>query len=200
MFERFTDLARVVVRDAAEEARALSHRFIGTEHLLLALLAVDTGVARAVLWDAGLGHDRVVAEVERLVGRGQDPLGEADAEALRAIGIDLEAVRAALEESFGPGALQPPEPPAPTSWLLRGLRRKPEPPRPPGPRVPFSPRAKKVLELSLREALRLGHGYIGTEHILLGIIREGDGVAAKILVDTGVSLDDLRDRVIAAIG
>jgi ATP-dependent Clp protease ATP-binding subunit ClpA len=197
MFERFTEPARTVVRDAAEEARALRHRFIGTEHLLLALLAVDTGVARSVLWDAGLGHDRVVEEVERLVGRGQDPLGEADAEALRAIGIDLEAVRAAIEESFGPDALQPPEPPAPASWLL-GRRRKPAP-RPTGGRVPFSARAKKVLELSLREALRLGHDHIGTEHLLLGIIREGDGVAAKILVDTGISLDELRSRVMAAL-
>jgi ATP-dependent Clp protease ATP-binding subunit ClpA len=198
MFERFTEPARGVVRDAAEEARALSHRCIGTEHLLLALLAADTGIARAVLWDAGLGHDRVVEEVERLVGRGQDPLGEADAEALRAIGIDLDAVRAAIEESFGPDALQPPEPPASISWLL-GRRRKPAL-RPTGGRVPFSARSKKVLELSLREALRLHHDYIGTEHLLLGIIREGEGVAAKILVDTGISLDELRNRVVTAIG
>jgi len=66
--------------------------------------------------------------------------------------------------------------------------------------VPFSRRAKKVLELSLREAMRLHHDYIGTEHILLGLLREGEGLAARILADSGVRAGDLRHSVLAALG
>src|ERR1051325_4300664 len=113
MFERFTDRARRVVVLAQEEARMLSHNYIGTEHILLGLIHEGEGVA---------------------------------AKALESLGISLEAVRAQVEAPSG--------------------------------HIPFTPRAKKVLELSLREALQLGHNYIGTEHILLGLIREGEGVAA----------------------
>src|SRR5207245_11509606 len=66
----------------------------------------------------------------------------------------------------------------------------------PSDHIPFTPRAKKVLELSLREALQLGHNYIGTEHILLGLIREGEGVAAQVLVNLGADLSRVRQRVI----
>jgi ATP-dependent Clp protease ATP-binding subunit ClpC len=68
--------------------------------------------------------------------------------------------------------------------------------RPPTGHIPFTPRAKKVLELSLREALQLGHNYIGTEHILLGLIREGEGVAAQVLVKLGADLNRVRQQVI----
>jgi ATP-dependent Clp protease ATP-binding subunit ClpC len=98
------------------------------------------------------------------------------AKALESLGISLEAVRAQVEEIIGQGQS------APTGH------------------IPFTPRAKKVLELSLREALQLGHNYIGTEHILLGLIREGEGVAAQVLVKVGASLDRVRQQVIQLLG
>src|ERR687886_2819862 len=94
------------------------------------------------------------------------------AKALESLGISLEAVRAQVEEIIGQGQT------APTGH------------------IPFTPRAKKVLELSLREALQLGHNYIGTEHILLGLIREGEGVAAQVLVKLGADLSRVRQQVI----
>jgi len=94
------------------------------------------------------------------------------AEALRSLGISLEAVRVQVEEIIGQGQS------APTGH------------------IPFTPRAKKVLELSLREALQLGHNYIGTEHILLGLIREGEGVAAQVLVKLGADLARVRQQVV----
>jgi ATP-dependent Clp protease ATP-binding subunit ClpA len=191
MFERFTDRARAVVVRARSEAQELRHPLIGTEHLLLALLAEEGGLGYAVLHEAGLDGARVRAEVQRLVGTPPQVLGEEDAAALRTIGIDLDAVLARIEESFGPDALDPPRPPRPGRWLLgRGRPRRDGGLGPRGAR--FGPRARKVLELSLREALRLKHKYIGTEHILLGLIREGDGLAAKIITESGVDLADLR--------
>ena len=94
------------------------------------------------------------------------------AKALESLDISLESVRAQVEEIIGPGGKEP-----------RG-------------HIPFTPRAKKVLELSLREALKLGHNYIGTEHILLGLLREGDGVAAQVLVKLGADLARVREQVI----
>jgi ATP-dependent Clp protease ATP-binding subunit ClpA len=194
MFERFTDQARLVVRLAHEEAEGLSHRYIGTEHLLLAMLHEDTGLAYTVLTQAGVTHEQIRAATQATVGAGA--LGEADAEALQAIGIDLPTVLAKIEEVFGPGALEPPRPEPPRRGLLRRRRQQPV-----GPthRRPFTPRSKKVLELSLREALRLGHNYIGSEHVLLGLLREGEGLAAKFLTDGGLSLESLRDRTVAAL-
>jgi len=94
------------------------------------------------------------------------------AKALESLGISLETVRSQVEEIIGQGQA------APTGH------------------IPFTPRAKKVLELSLREALQLGHNYIGTEHMLLGVIREGEGVAAQVLEKLGASLDRVRQQVI----
>ncbi|MEN3310455.1 MAG: ATP-dependent Clp protease ATP-binding subunit ClpC, partial [Micromonosporaceae bacterium] len=94
------------------------------------------------------------------------------AKALESLGISLEAVRQQVEEIIGQGQ------------------------RAPSGHIPFTPRAKKVLELSLREALQLGHNYIGTEHILLGLIREGEGVAARVLVKLGADLNRVRQQVI----
>ena len=139
MFERFTDRARRVVVLAQEEARMLSHNYIGTEHILLGLIHEGEGVA---------------------------------AKALESLDISLEAVRAQVEEIIGQGQQAP------------------------SGHIPFTPRAKKVLELSLREALQLGHNYIGTEHILLGLIREGEGVAAQVLQKLGADLNRVRQQVI----
>jgi len=97
------------------------------------------------------------------------------AKALESLGISLDAVRQQVEEIIGQGQQAP------------------------SGHIPFTPRAKKVLELSLRESLQLGHNYIGTEHILLGLIREGDGVAAQVLVRLGADLNRVRHQVIQLI-
>ncbi|BCB82147.1 Clp protease N-terminal domain-containing protein [Phytohabitans flavus] len=197
MFERFTDRARDVVKGAQVEARELHHRYIGTEHILLALLGESGGLAATVLRDAGVLPEQVGADVRAAIGSRRDPLGAADAEALRSIGIDLDAVREEVEKTFGEGALEPPPAFPP---LRRGLFRRVRPPVTPSPgHIPFSPRAKKVLELSLREALHLKHKHIGTEHILLGLIREGDGLAAMVLTNAGLRLEDLRRHVLDAM-
>jgi ATP-dependent Clp protease ATP-binding subunit ClpC len=139
MFERFTDRARRSVVLAQEEARALKHSYIGTEHLLLGLVSEAEGVA---------------------------------AQVLEGLGIDAARVRREVEEIIGVGTAAP------------------------AGHIPFTPRAKKVLELSLREALQLGHNHIGTEHILLGVVREGDGIAAQILVKLGADTASVRQAVI----
>ena len=94
------------------------------------------------------------------------------AKALESLGISLEAVRQQVEEIIGQGQQAP------------------------SGHIPFTPRSKKVLDLSLRESLQLGHNYIGTEHILLGLIREGEGVAAQVLVRLGADLMRVRQQVI----
>ena len=139
MFDRFTDRARRVIVLAQDEAKLLNHNYIGTEHILLGLIHEGEGVA---------------------------------AKALESLGIALEAVRAQVEEIIGQGQQ------VPTGH------------------IPFTPRAKKVLELSMREALQLNHPYIGTEHILLGLIREGEGVAAQVLIKLGADLNRVRNQVL----
>ncbi len=211
MFERFTDRARQVVTTAQGEARDLGHGYIGTEHLLLALIGQGDGVAARVLDSAGVSADAVRADVLEIVGQGQpgpgDLVAPADAEALRAIGIDVDSIRERIEESFGPGALEVARRSRRRRRLqLRRPRRHGTPcsgsvwPIGVGGHIPFTPRSKKVLELSLREAIHLRHNYIGTEHILLGLLREGEGLAAMVLVKQGLGLDDLRQRVLNAIG
>ncbi len=116
MFERFTTQAREVVTAAQEEARELGHRYIGTEHLLLALLGPHRGGGAAVMAGAGLDRERVRASITGLVG--PSALGASDAAALRSIGIDLDAIRAKLEQHFGPGALDC-EPPVRPRGLFR---------------------------------------------------------------------------------
>ena len=187
MFERFTDRARQVAIDAQVSARRLGHGYVGTEHILLGLLQGD-GIAARVLGGLGVTAAAVEREVLAEVGRG--PLGAGDAEALGAIGIDLEEVRRRVEASFGPGALQ---------WRPgRGCGRDRRLPLF-GGHIPFTPRAKKVLELSLREALALKHRYIGTEHILLGLMREGEGLAMLVLIRLGAGPEAIRARVLDAL-
>ncbi|MET8153280.1 Clp protease N-terminal domain-containing protein [Actinoplanes sp. NPDC049668] len=197
MFERFTHAARTAVVRAQEEARDLRQAPIGTQHVLLSLLAdADGPVASApALRDRGVDAAYVRAEIIRRVDGGETPyrdvLAEADAEdaaALKAIGIDLDAVRRAIEENFGPGALRLPRDTAPKR---RGLLRRFYG----SGHTPFSPRSKKVLELSLREAIRLKHNFIAPEHIMLGILREGAGLAVQILAEADVDLARLREDV-----
>ncbi|MCW2927670.1 MAG: ATPase domain protein, partial [Thermoleophilia bacterium] len=139
MFERFTERARQVVVLAQDEARALKHNYIGTEHILLGLLREEEGLAARVLDSLDITVDEVRTQVARIVGQGD-------------------------EATSG--------------------------------QIPFTPRAKKVLELALREALSLGHNYIGTEHILLGLVRENEGVAARILLDFDADAEKIRNEII----
>jgi len=143
VFERFNESARQLVVLAQDEARALRHNYIGTEHILLGLLREQEGLAARVLGSLGITLDEVRARVVRIVGQGDDP-------------------------TTG--------------------------------QIPFTPRAKKVLELSLREALSLGYQYIGTEHILLGIVRENEGVAARILLDFDADAEKIREKIIDGPG
>ena len=189
MFERFTEQARTAVVNAQAAAIRLHHPAIGTEHLLLGLLDETSGPASGLLRDAGLTTAGVTAGIARLLGTGQRPLGENDAAALEAIGIDLDAVRARVEEVFGPGALEPPAP-EPDTGRRRLLRRR----HTGGGHLPFTGRAKKVIELSLREALARHDGFIGSEHILLGLLRDNGGLAAKVMVEAGVDVEELRRR------
>jgi ATP-dependent Clp protease ATP-binding subunit ClpA len=182
MFERFTQKARDVVQLARDEAERAGVNYVGTEHLLMAMLARGEGKAYDALTAAGLTVERARADAARLIGQ-PGALGAEDAAALKTIGIDLDAVIEHVEQSFGPGALT-----APAAAKKRpfGLVR-------------FTKRAKKVMELSLREAVRLHHNYIGTEHLLLGLIREGDGLGARVLVAAGASLTDLRATLEAGV-
>jgi ATP-dependent Clp protease ATP-binding subunit ClpA len=177
MFERFTDGARGAVAGAQRHAVALDHAWIGTEHLLLGLLDDADGRAARLLRDRfEVDRDWARGEVERIVGRGEPGI---DPDALATLGIDLDAVRERVERTFGAGAL---------SGRRRGR------PSPTG-HLPFTPRAKKVLELSLREAVAMGDGFIGSEHVLLGLAREGDGVAARILRERGVDRAAVRSAL-----
>jgi ATP-dependent Clp protease ATP-binding subunit ClpA len=139
VFERFTERARQVVVLAQDEARALGHNYLGTEHILLGLLREDEGLAARMLESFGIRLEEVRAKVVRLVGQGDE--------------------------------------------VVTG-------------QIPFTKHATRVLELALREALSLGHNYIGTEHILLGLIRENESVAARILLDYDADGEKVRGEVI----
>jgi ATP-dependent Clp protease ATP-binding subunit ClpC len=139
VFERFTERARQVVVLAQDEARALKHNYIGTEHILLGLLREEEGLAARVLESLDVTVEEVRMQVARIIGQGDEHI----------VG-----------------------------------------------QIPFTPRAKKVLELSLREAMALGHNYIGTEHILLGLVRERQGVAMRVLLDFGADAERIQGEMI----
>jgi len=139
MFERFTERARQVVVLGQDEARALKHNYIGTEHILLGLLREERGLAARVLGESGITIEQVRQRTVEIVGRGEEVKAD---------------------------------------------------------QLPFTPRSKKVLELGLREALSLGHNYVGTEHVLLGLMRENEGVAALILRDLGLEEKTVRELIV----
>jgi len=143
VLERFTERARKVVILAQDEARHFNHSYVGTEHLLLGLLAEEQGIAAKALLSLGVTLPEVREQVESIVGYGEE---------------DLPA------------------------------------------QAPFTPRTKKVLELAMREALQLGHNNVGTEHLLLGLIRETEGVAARVLSNLEVDPDKVRREVIRRLG
>jgi ATP-dependent Clp protease ATP-binding subunit ClpA len=179
MFERFTEEARQVVVSSQDEARRLHHHFIGTEHLLLGLLDQEGSATAAVLARHGLTRTAAVAAIQRFSGHEQ-----LDAAALGTVGIDLDAVRDSVEAAFGPGALDTPSPDK--GREVTG-------------HIPFTRRAKKVLELSLREAVVLRSGSIADGHLVLGLLREGEGLAAKVLADRGIDFDVLRREITATL-
>jgi hypothetical protein len=143
LFERFTQRARQVVVLAQDEARALKHNYIGTEHILLGLLREEEGLAARVLEALGVRLEKARGEVARRIGEGDE--------------------------------------------VMAG-------------QIPFTPRAKKVLDLSLRESAAIRHDYIGTEHILLGLARENEGVASEILRDLGADAERIRAEVGRMLG
>ena len=144
MFNRFTERARKVLLLAKEEARRFNHDYIGTEHILLALVSEREGVAATVIQN---------------------------------LGVDLENIRQEIEKFMHPG---------PPTQVLGEL--------------PFTPRAKKSLELAAEEARSLGHNYIGTEHILLGLIKESEGLASQVLVLLGLELEKVRTQIMELLG
>ena len=142
MFGRFTERAQKVLALSQEEAIRLGHHNIGTEHILLGLIREGEGIAAKALKELGLETKKIQAEVEKLIGKGTQPMKS----------------------------------------------------------IHYTPRAKKVVELSQDEARKLGHPYVGTEHILLGLIREGEGVAARVLHNLDVSLNKARQQVLQLLG
>jgi PspAB-like protein/ClpA/ClpB-like protein len=142
VFEKFNDRSRRAVVMAQDEARALRHDYIGTEHLLLGILREGGGVAAQVLEDAGVRLDTARAGVTRITGQG--------------------------------------------SRAPEGI-------------LPFTVRAKKAIRFTVRQADLLGHDYVGTEHLLLGLADEGDGVAARVLAGLDAGLLRLRERVIGQL-
>lgn len=179
MFERFSAPARRVVIEAQQQARALQHTEILAEHLLLGVLADETCISASVLDELGVQHERLVAEVAAL--------GLADEDALRAVGIDLAAVRRAAESAFGAGALDRPR------RSRRGLRGRL--PWLGGQHLRFTDPAKRALEQSLRQAISLQHNHIGTDHILLGLLADDRSPAALTLSRLGVDPAVVRARV-----
>jgi ATP-dependent Clp protease ATP-binding subunit ClpA len=184
MFERFTGDARRVVVDAQPIAREFQHHYIGSEHLLLSLVSGETEAA-AVLRGLGLTPLAVRAALGQLAAPRQHP----DRDALASLGIDLDRVVERAEAAFGPDALRCAHAPR---TRRRWGRRRPRCDTPRSGHIPFSPRAKKCLELSLREALARKDRHIGAEHIALGLLRVDDGGAGRILRALGVSPHEAR--------
>jgi ATP-dependent Clp protease ATP-binding subunit ClpA len=196
MFERFTDKARKVVSLALAKAKEQGDDQIRPVHMLYGVTATDGVAARAL---TALGVD--TAAVERELARStrasggplsaRDDTADGDAEALAAIGIDLDEIKRRIEESFGPGALEgvPLTPKGPLNWTGR---------------LPLSEQAKLSLALSLKEARALHHNYIGTEHVLLGLLRAAERhprgeFAAATLPDLGLDPATARGRVLTEV-
>lgn len=175
MFERFTVTARQAVVQAQEDARERRQPEIRTENLLLSLYLPLDGAAAGLLRRAGVEREAVEAEADRRART----TGAPDAGKLATLGIDLDEVRRQAEETFGPGALERTQ--AGKQRRLFG-------------HIPFDAASKKALELSLREAVRLTHKEIRSEHILLGLLHAGGG-AQEILEARGVTLEGMREAV-----
>jgi hypothetical protein len=172
VFEQFTELAKRAVVGSQDAALALGHDFIGTEHLLLGL-ACTAGTAGEVLRAQGVELGRMRDETVRQLEAAAVPAtgGQAAKDALSAIGIDVAEIQRRADDAFGPGAFK-------------------------FPRPAYTPRARKALELSVNEAHALGQQQIDTEHLLLGLLGEGEGLAMKVLTALDVDAAALRAAVL----
>jgi ATP-dependent Clp protease ATP-binding subunit ClpA len=180
VFKRFTEQARSSVVRAHEEARTLGAAAIGTEHLLLGVLREPTSVGAHALDALGVTLKEARPAVASATGQGAGGFAPEEVDALRDLGIDLDEVRRTVEATFGPGALEAGRPRG--SGMLR-----------------FEPAAKKALELALREAEHLGHGYIGTEHLVLGLVRDERSTATRMLGARGLTRERVRAAVIGEL-
>lgn len=223
MFERFTPDARTVVVHAQQHARRLGHHYIGCEHLLLAVVGIDQP-AGEVMRERGVTPDHVEQQIVRRVGlgTGADLFADLDRDALAAIGIDLDAVRARIEARFGVDALDRAARVSrsrprrsrlnPSRALLPHLGRRyrrwrcaPRAVRQetqtqtaaavPSGHLPLTPRAKKTLEIALREARAQRDASIGVQHIALGLLAMDDGSVPPILRALGTSPKILRAAI-----
>jgi ATP-dependent Clp protease ATP-binding subunit ClpA len=172
VYDRFTELTKRAIVGARDAATALGHDFTGTEHLLLGL-AQTAGVASEALRAHGVELGQLRDEMVRAMAADgiSATRGQAAKDALSSLGIDLAEIRRRADENFGPDALKYPRP-------------------------AFSLQAKKAVQASLRQAIELGQQRIDTEHLLLGVLAEGDGVAVRVLGTLGVDAEALRRSVI----
>lgn len=198
MSEQCTQGARRLVEYGRREARDFGHGWIGTEHLLLAVLAHPTLPAVGALGELGITRDTARAALAQTVGTGE-VLGASEAEALRAVGIDLEQVRDRVEAAFGAGALDRPsrhcQPRRVLPW--RGARPQRAGYLPSD--LPLTPKARKSLERSRNEASKLGDGRLRVEHVLLGLLDPRGNMAVDLLRHLGADRRLVRARVTSAI-
>jgi ATP-dependent Clp protease ATP-binding subunit ClpA len=174
MLERFTKPARTAVEQATALARQSGARETRPEHLLAALLADEGCLAVRVLGEAGAPLDRLRAELDKRRLQYLDGLDADDADALASIGIDLGEVVRRIDRNLG------------------GVRAGHGRPR-------FARGSRKVLELALREAVAMRHNYIGTEHLLLGLVRQGNRMVLDTMTACDVEPGSLRQRVADAV-
>ncbi|MFE7800644.1 Clp protease N-terminal domain-containing protein [Nocardia sp. NPDC057440] len=190
MFERFSRAARTAIVMAQEDARELRSSTIDVEHVLLGVLSQGEPELRELLAEAGITHEGVQRRLAQ-TGKSQ-PLGEEDAEALRSIGIDLDAVRESLEANFGEDALDRAMPEQERRGLFGRSR---------GGNfghIPFARDGKKVVELSLREALARKDKTIESTHLLLGILRAPNATTTRLLGGSA-AIAELRPKVHALL-
>ena len=182
MFERFTDGTRAVVVEAHDLALELGSDSIGAGHLLYGCAESREETAGGPLNACGI----TPAAIRRLLPRVDlQPTGHVDAESLRAIGIEYQAVRAAVEETFGPGALeQAPDP------RVRASRSR---------RPPFTPEAKQSLKLALRVAVELHANSIVPGHLLLGLLRLDDELVSNVIAQSGTTVAGLSAAVLSGV-
>ncbi len=189
MFERFDEGARIVVVDAQAHARRLGHDYVGCEHLLLAVASTE-GETGVILRAHGLSPASIEAHTVCLVGTHPEAL---DADALAAIGIDLDAVRRKVEATFGTDALARRPQPRGRRWWRR--RTRCDTSRGYG-HLRFTPRAKMCLERSLREADALRRPHVGVEHIALALTSMTDGLAPQLFSALDASPDQVRMAIL----
>lgn len=168
MFERMTEGAERAWALAQEEARRLGHSYVGPEHLLLGLLSEGRGMAARVLQSVGVSLDAARSQLIRLINEGVLPPSRPDdGELLAELGIDLDEVRRNVNESFGQETVSR------TTWRVIRHRWRDGAAWTPLCGLPVAPRTKRVMEFAREEAHVLGNKLVNTEHVLLGLIRDG---------------------------